>query len=790
MKKKQSLRSFDKKYLSHLNQYFRAANYLTAGQIYLKKNPLLKEKLRPEHLKKRLLGHWGTSPGLNLIYLHLNRLIQDTKAKILYITGPGHGGPALRANVFLEGVMSHTYPDISQSEKGLEKLMKEFSWPGGVPSHVSPPTPGSIHEGGELGYSLSHAFGAAFDNPDLIVACVVGDGEAETGPLATSWHSNKFLNPKNDGAVLPILHLNGYKISGPTIFGRMPKEELKKFFEGCGYHPFFVEGKEVDSVHQKFWQTLNVVYDEIREIQKKAKNSKQNHMPKWPMIILRTPKGWTGPKVVDHKKVEGTFRAHQVPISDVIENKEHFDLLEKWLSSYKVNELFSKEGKPKKEILEFVPSEALQMGNSPYANGGKLLKNLEFPDFKKYALPIKKPGETIGEATRVLGKFLRDIFVLNEKNHNFRIFCPDETNSNRLTNVFDVTDRTFEEKINPDDDHLSQKGRVMEVLSEHQCQGWLEGYLLTGRHGIFPCYEAFALIADSMLNQHAKWLKACQEISWRKPIASLNYLLTSHAWRQDHNGYSHQGPGFIESVLEKKSSVARIYLPADANTLLVTANHCLKSKGYVNLIISGKQPMPQWLNMKEAIEHSKRGISIWDWASSKNKKPEVILASSGDTPTLEILATVDLLNTHFPDLAIQMVNVLDLFTLMTHDRHPHGLKDESFNRLFPNDIPVIFAFHGHPRVIHELIYKREKNKDFHVHGYIEEGTTTTPFDMVVCNKMSRFHLAQNAIQRVSRLRGKTRGFDEHCSKKLIEHKKYIYEHGEDLPEIVNWKWPS
>ncbi|MFZ0565044.1 MAG: phosphoketolase family protein [Chlamydiales bacterium] len=773
-----------KKRLDALDAYFKAANFLSVGQIYLKTNTLLKEPLKAEHIKSRLLGHFGTSPGLNLIYLHLNRLIQDTQAKFLYVTGPGHGGPALRANVFLEGTMTEVYPDIPMNTMGIEKLMKDFSWPGGLPSHVSPQTPGSIHEGGELGYSLVHAFGAVFDNPDLIVACVVGDGEMETGPLAASWHGNKFINPKRDGAVLPILHLNGYKISGPTVFGRMEDETIQKFLEGCSYEVRFVEGDEPEKVHQQMWQALDWAYQAIREIQKKS-SSKPSL---WPMIVLRTPKGWTGPKVVDGLKIEGTFRSHQVPISDVVENKEHLAILEQWMRSYQPEKLFNEQGCPNEQILSCIPPKELRMGASPHANGGLLLKELKTPDPKDYKIKVSRPGAEIGEATRELGKFVRDIFKLNEKEQNFRLFCPDETNSNRFNHVFDVTNRMYLGEVLDSDDSLSSDGRVMEVLSEHLCQGWLEGYLLTGRHGIFPCYEAFALIVDSMLHQHGKWLKTCHEISWRKPIASLNYLLTSHAWRQDHNGYSHQGPGFIESVLQKKSSVARIYLPPDANSLLCVGDHCLRSKDYINLIVAGKQPMPQWLTFEQAKEHCARGASIWEWAGQKSESPEVVVASCGDTPTLEIMAAVSILRKKFPDLAIRVVNVVDLFCLAPKAVHPHGLDDGTFNEIFTEDKPVIFAFHGHPRVIHDLAYRRANATRFHIKGYIEEGTTTTPFDMVVCNRMSRFHIACEVIDRVARLKSIGGDFIDESHRKLAYHKKYIYENGKDIPEVTDWKW--
>jgi len=772
------------KRLDQLDLYFRAANFLSVGQIYLRSNPLLRESLKAEHIKARLLGHWGTSPGLNLIYAHLNRLIQDTHAKFIYITGPGHGGPAIRANVFLEGTMTEYYHDIGMNLAGIETLMREFSWPGGVPSHVSPQTPGSIHEGGELGYSLAHAYGAVFDNPDLIACCVVGDGEMETGPLATSWHGNKFIHPERDGAVLPILHLNEYKISGPTLFGRMPDDRIKEFFKGCEYEPHFVEGDDPQSVHKQLWQALDTCYEKIRAIQKR--NSSK--VCQWPMIILRTPKGWTGPKVVDGLKIEGTFRAHQVPLANVVENPEHLAMLEQWMKSYRPEELFNQDGSVKKEVLEILPPEKLHMGKNSSTNGGQILKELKLPPLDDYKLDVAQPGSIVGEATRELGKMLRDIFALNEKENHFRIFCPDETKSNRLDHVFEVTKRMYLGEVLESDEALGAKGRVLEVLSEHLCQGWLEGYLLTGRHGIFPCYEAFALIVDSMLHQHGKWLKTCHEISWRAPIASLNYLLTSHAWRQDHNGYSHQGPGFIESVMQKKSSVARIYLPPDANSLLCVAEHCLSSKNYINLMIAGKQPMPQWLTMEQAKKCCAQGAAVWEWAGQGDPHPEVVLACCGDTPTLEVMAATSILRKTFPDLSIRVVNVIDLFSLATKDAHPHGLDDETFNAIFTEDAPVIFAFHGHPHVIHELTYKRFNHNRFHVKGYIEEGTTTTPFDMVVCNKMSRFHLATEAVLRVQRLEWIGSNAIEQWHKTLLFHKKYIAEHGQDIPEVLNWKW--
>ncbi len=772
----------DEKRCAHLDAYFRACNYLSVCQIYLKNNPLLLEPLTIDDIKTRLLGHWGTSPGLNLIYAHANRLIQDTDANMLYITGPGHGGPALRANVFLEGTMTDVYPDLDFSLLGFSKLMKEFSWPGGVPSHVSPPTPGSIHEGGELGYSLVHAYGAVLDNPDLIALCVVGDGEAETGPLATSWQSNKFINPKRDGSVLPILHLNGYKISGPTVFGRMSDHDIELFFQGSGYDVRFVEGDDPLSVHALMWDAMDWAYEKICETKKQPEGS----VPRFPLIVLRTPKGWTGPKEIDGKKIEGTFRSHQVPMSDVIQRPEHLKVLEEWLHSYKPHELFDSMGNPSENVLAILPKKEKRMGGNPAANGGVLRKELVMPDYKEYAEIVPEPGIVRSEATRKVGEFLRD--VMKENSSSFRVFCPDETNSNRLNHLFDVTTRMYLGEIEASDDDLGPNGRVMEVLSEHLCQGWLEAYLLTGRHGIFPCYEAFALIVDSMLNQHAKWLKAAKELPWRAPISSLNYLLTSHAWRQDHNGYSHQGPGFIDSVLQKKSSVARIYLPPDANTLLSVMDHCLRSTDYVNLIISGKQPMPQWLDMESAVSHCASGIGVWEFASNDDGQPDIVMASSGDTPTLETLAAIDLLRKQFNDLKIRMVNVVDLFTLMNPEDHPHGLDHDRFSQLFPEDAHVVFAFHGHPKIIHELIYHNRCNERFHVHGYKEEGTTTTPFDMVVCNEMSRFHLAMQAVRRVDRLKAKADAFITLCEEKLSQHKAYIFEHGEDMPEIAEWLW--
>jgi len=774
--------------LDNLHAYWRAANYLSAGQIYLRTNPLLREPLKPEHIKPRLLGHWGASPGLNLVYAHLDRLIQDTDAQVMLVVGPGHGGPAIRANVWLEGVMSDVYPDLGQDLKGVHKLLRDFSWPGGVPSHVSPPTPGSIHEGGELGYALLHAAGAAFDNSDLIVACVVGDGEAETGPLAASWHWNRFLNPALDGAVLPILHLNGYKIANPTIFGRDTDERLRKFFEGCGYQVRFVEGDDPRPVHRALWEALDWAHGEIRRLQERARGSEAGTESEWPLIVLRTLKGWTGPKMVDGQQVEGTFRAHQVPLADVVDNPEHLRMLDEWLRSYRPEELFDEGGRPRPAVVAIVPKAARRIGASPHANGGTLLVELERPDFAHYAVDVARPGAITAEATRELGKYLRDVFKANESAHNFRMFCPDEAASNRLDHVFEVTGRTWLGPIEATDDHLSPTGRVTEVLSEHLCEGLLEGYLLTGRHGLFPSYEAFALIVDSMVNQYAKWISACQELSWRKPVASLNYLLSSHAWRQDHNGFSHQGPGFIESILQKRSSVARIYLPPDTNCLLSVMDHCLGTKDYVNLVIAGKQPMPQWLGMNAARRHCADGASVWAWASNDSGEPDVVMACCGDVPTQETLAAVWLLRRDLPGFKMRVVNVVDLLTLTSQRDHPHGFDEASFAALYTRSAPVIFAFHGHPRVVHELIYHQPDPTRFHVRGYVEEGTTTTPFDMVVSNQMSRYHLAAEALRRVGRMRSLAGDLIHQYEQKLAAHKAYIYEHGEDMPEVRDWKW--
>jgi xylulose-5-phosphate/fructose-6-phosphate phosphoketolase len=777
--------------LNRLHAYWQAANYLAVGQIYLQDNALLKDPLKPEHIKPRLLGHWGTSPGLSLIYVHLNRLIKDTGADILYICGPGHGAPAIVANTYLEGTYSAIYPEIDQTADGIKKLFRQFSTPGGIPSHTSANTPGSIHEGGELGYSLVHAFGAVMDNPNLLVACVVGDGEAETGPLEGSWKSLAFVNPKRDGAVLPILHLNGYKISGPTVLARMDDDALQSLFNGYGYEVFFVEGNDPMAVHPLLAQTLDFVYRRIKAIQLKARTGEVglDWNMNWPMIILRTPKGWTGPKEWKGVPIEDTFRSHQVPLSGVREDAGKLKALEDWMRSYHPENLFDEGGKLMPELAELIPEPAKRMGASVYANGGILLKELLLPNFKEYALPVSKPGVTESESTRNLGKYLRDIFKLNAEHKNFRIFCPDETTSNRLEAVFEVTTRCFMETILPKDEKLSNDGRVMEVLSEHLCEGWLEAYVLTGRHGLFPCYEAFVTIVDSMVSQYAKWIKTSSELAWRKPVASLNYLLTSHVWRQDNNGYSHQGPGFIDTVVNKKSAVVRIYLPPDANTLLSVMDHCLRSKDYVNVIVAGKQPELQWLNIDEAVAHCAQGASVWQWAGNDNGQiPDVVLGCAGDVPTLETIAAAEILMDHFPDLKIRVVNVVDLMALSPAAYHPHGMKCSLFSSLFTDTAPVIFAFHGYVRLIHDLIHGRPDPARFHVRGYMEEGTTTTPFDMVVLNQMSRYHLAMQAIRRVPRMYHEMEAFVSFCETKLREHHTYICTYLDDMPEIKNWKW--
>ena len=775
--------------LRKMQAYWRSANYLSVGQIYLYANPLLEEPLKLEHIKPRLLGHWGTTPGLNFIYVHFNRLIKKYDLNVIYVAGPGHGGPGLVANTYLEGTYSEIYPHVSPTVDGMRRLFKQFSFPGGIPSHVAPETPGSIHEGGELGYSIAHAYGAAFDNPDLLVCCVVGDGEAETGPLAASWHSNKFLNPARDGAVLPILHLNGYKIANPTVLGRQSDAQLTELFAGYGYKPYFVEGHEPERMHQLMAATLDTIVTEIQAIQQKARAGQADSAPIWPMIILRSPKGWTGPKMVDGKPVEGTWRAHQVPVTD-LSKPGHLKILEEWMKSYQPKELFDEQGKLIPELRDLAPQGDRRMGANPHANGGILLKDLVMPDFRRYALQVTKPGTQVAEATRILGELLRDVMKLNASTRNFRVFGPDETSSNRLDALYEVTSKVTMEPIEPTDEHLSRDGRVMEVLSEHMCQGWLEGYLLTGRHGFFSCYEAFIHIVDSMFNQHAKWLKVTRAIPWRRPIASLNYLLTSHVWRQDHNGFTHQDPGFIDHVVNKKADIVRVYLPPDANTLLSVADHCLRSRNYVNVIVAGKQPALQWLDMQSAIEHCTSGIGIWQWASTdQNTEPDVVMACAGDIPTLETLAAVDLLRQHFPDIKIRVVNVIDLMTIQPSTEHPHGLPDREFDSLFTVDKPVIFAYHGYPWLIHRLTYRRRNHDNFHVRGYKEEGTTTTPFDMTVLNDLDRFHLAGDVVDRVPRLQRVGAHFKQFLRNKLVEHTSYICEHGDDLPEIRDWKWP-
>lgn len=772
-----------------LHAYWCAANYLSVGQIYLLANPLLREPLTLEHIKPRLLGHWGTTPGLNFIYAHLNRVIKAQDLNMIYIAGPGHGGPGMVANTYLEGSYSELYPNISQDLAGMEQLFKQFSFPGGIPSHAAPETPGSIHEGGELGYALVHAYGAAFDNPDLIVACVVGDGEAETGPLATSWHSNKFLNPARDGAVLPILHLNGYKIANPTVLARLPQHELESLFVGYGYKPYFVEGSDPEAMHPLMAKTLDTVIAEIKAIQQEARTQGYQQRRPFPMIILRSPKGWTGPKEVDGKPAEGNWRSHQVPFAEMASNPEHIELLATWMKSYRPETLFDQNGRLMPELAELAPQGNRRMGANPHANGGLLLKDLKLPDFRKYAFDVESPGTTMGESTRILGQFLRDVMKLNLDNQNFRVMSPDENNSNRLNAVLEVTDRVSTAEILPNDDHVAPDGRVMEVLSEHMCQGWLEGYLLTGRHGFFSCYEAFIHIVDSMFNQHAKWLESCIDIPWRRSIASLNYLLTSHVWRQDHNGFSHQDPGFLDVVTNKKAKVVRVYLPPDANTLLSVADHCLRSRQYVNVIVAGKQPELQWLEMDAAVKHCTTGLGIWQWASNdQNGEPDVVMACAGDVPTLETLAAVDLLRCHLPEVKIRVVNVVDLMTLQPQSEHPHGLSDRDFDSIFTTDKPVIFAFHGYPWLIHRLTYRRTNHSNLHVRGYKEEGTTTTPFDMVVVNDLDRFHLANDLIDRVPKLRNRGAYVKQLIRDKLVEHKQYVTTFGKDLPEVQDWKW--
>ncbi|QEH96973.1 phosphoketolase family protein [Gluconobacter thailandicus] len=770
------------------DKWWRAANYLSVAQIYLLANPLLREKLTLGQTKPRLLGHWGTTPGLNFLYLHLNRIIREHGKSILFIAGPGHGAPGVVASTYLEGTYTEYFPEVTQDLEGLERLVKQFSFPGGIPSHAAPTTPGSIHEGGELGYSLAHAYGAVFDNPDLIAACVVGDGEAETGPLATSWHSNKFLNPATDGAVLPILHLNGYKIANPTILARISSEELVALFRGYGYTPILVEGHEPDLMHQKMAAAMDQAFTAIEAIQEKARETGDLTRPLWPMIILRSPKGWTGPKTVDGLRTEGYWRSHQVPFSDLTK-PGHLELLGEWLRSYKPEELFDKSGKLLPEIRVLAPEGERRMSANPHANGGALKRPLRLPDINDYAVSVTSPGGSNAESTRVLGTWLRDVMRDNLASRNFRVWSPDENNSNRLNAVLDATRRAWDAETFDYDDHLSPDGHVMEILSEHTCQGWLEGYLLTGRHGFFSCYEAFIHIVDSMVNQHAKWLKTAKEVPWRRPIASLNYLLTSHVWRQDHNGFSHQDPGFIDHVINKKADIARVYLPPDANTLLWVTQHCLESWDRINVIVAGKQPEPQWLSMDAAIKHCKQGIGIWEWASNdEGSEPDLVMACAGDVPTMETLAAVSILRHHVPDLKIRVVNVVDLLTMMSHDQHPHGLEDAEFDSLFTLDKPVIFAFHGYPQLIHKLIYKRVNARNFHVHGFREEGTTTTPFDMTVLNHLDRYHLVLNAVRRVPKLADRAAYAAQAVRDKLVEHRLYVDTHGQDMPEILDWKW--
>lgn len=780
----------DAEALRRIDAYWRAANYLSVGQIYLLDNPLLHEPLTLDHIKPRLLGHWGTTPGLNFVYAHLNRAIRARDLDMIFVAGPGHGGPALVANTYLEGTYSELYPNVGRDEEGMRRLFRQFSFPGGVPSHAAPETPGSIHEGGELGYALAHAFGAVFDNPGLIACCVVGDGEAETGPAAAAWHSNKFLDPARDGAVLPVLHLNGYKIANPTVLARIDGDALVKLFEGYGYRPYLVEGDEPPAMHQRMAATLDAVLDDIRAIQQAARERGERGLPRWPMIVLRTPKGWTGPKRVDGLKVEGTWRSHQVPLAELASKPEHLRMLEAWMHSYRPRELFDARGALVPELAALAPSGTRRMGANPHANGGLLLQDLDLPDFRDYAVAVPRPGQAQAEATRVLGALLRDVMKRNAARRNFRVVGPDETASNRLDALFEATNRAWMAARQDDDDHLSPDGRVMEILSEHTCQGWLEGYLLSGRHGLFSCYEAFIHIVDSMFNQHAKWLKVSKDIPWRRPIASLNYLLTSHVWRQDHNGFSHQDPGFIDHVVNKKADIIRVYLPPDANTLLCVADQCLRSHDLVNVIVAGKQPQPQWLDMDAAVRHCAAGIGIWAWASSDaGAAPDAIMACAGDVPTIETLAATELLRELAPEIKVRVVNVVDLMTLQPREEHPHGLPDREFDAIFPPDVPVIFAYHGYPWLIHRLSYRRHNHDHLHVRGYKEEGTTTTPFDMTVRNDLDRFHLAGDVLDRVPGLGARIGHAKQFLRDRLIDHREYIVRHGRDMPEISEWQWP-
>jgi len=771
-----------------IDAYWRAANYLSVGQIYLLDNPLLQRALAVEDIKPRLLGHWGTTPGLNLIYAHANRVIKKRDLDAMYIIGPGHGGPGLVANAYLEGTYTEVYPQITRDLEGMRRLFRQFSFPGGIPSHVAPETPGSIHEGGELGYALTHAYGAAFDNPGLTVFCVVGDGEAETGPLAASWHSNKFLNPARDGAVLPILHLNGYKIANPTLLARIPESELTSLLEGYGHKPVFVDGDQPDVVHQRIAAAFDWALDEIAQIQKEARSAGRKHRPRWPVIVLRTPKGWTGPKVVDGEQVEGTYRAHQVPVADFAKHPDHLQILDSWMRSYRPGELFTTDGALEPELAALPPRGTRRMSANPHANGGELLQELRLPDFRQYAVDVPTPGTTISEATRVLGAFLRDVVAANPD--SFRIMGPDETASNRLTAVFERTNKAWDAEVVPGDDHLAPDGRVMEVLSEHLCEGWLEGYILTGRHGLFNCYEAFIHIVDSMFNQHAKWLKVTRDLPWRRPIASLNYLLSSHVWRQDHNGFTHQDPGFIDHVVNKKAEVIRVYLAPDANCLLSIADHCLRSRNYINVIVAGKQPALSYLSMDDAIAHCTRGLGAWDWASTdRSGDPDVVLACAGDIPTLETLAAADLIRQHLPDLKVRVINVVDLMRLQPPSEHPHGLSDAEFDTLFTTNRPVIFAYHGYPWLIHRLTYRRTNHDNIHVRGYKEEGTTTTPFDMVMLNDLDRFHLVMDVIDRVPELGSRAVHVRQRMEDERIRHRQYTRDQGQDAPDIVDWVWP-